>query len=153
MDATFSSAPAAVVFKSLTSALNSAKQESKFISTVSPIRPTVNCFDTLWKPTKNNVDSCYKNRDFTHRSVNERSLWVLTIVRIVFIPPTRISTLSPLGEGSFIPQSQKWVNLCRSSGRQIARQQCNHSQHKCYCGEGLRIVGTDAEQQAAHKVH
>ena len=70
-----------------------------------------------------------------------------------FTAGTRPRTFRHLGDGSIIPQCQKWVNPCGSSGRQIARQQCNHSQHKCYCSEGFRIVGADAEQQAAHKVH
>jgi len=47
------------VFKSSTLALNSAKQESKSISAVLPIRRTVNYFDTMWKPTRNNLDSSH----------------------------------------------------------------------------------------------
>ena len=59
----------------------------------------------------------------------------------------------PPGDGSFIPQCEKWVHLGGPSGRQIARQQRDHSQHKRYCNEGFGIVGADAEQQAAYKVH
>jgi hypothetical protein len=56
-------------------------------------------------------------------------------------------------DGSFMPQCYKWVDLCGSSGRQIAGQQSDHSQHKRYSSEGFGVVGADTEQQAAHKVH
>src|ERR1700758_2332000 len=77
------------------------------------------------------------------------------ISRAIFsIPPDECVRGHVFRRGSsFMPQCCEWVNLCGSSGRQIAGQQSDHSQHKCNCSEGFGIVGADAEQQATHKVH
>jgi hypothetical protein len=86
-------------FKSLTSVLNSAKQELKFISTVSPIRHSATCFHTMWKPIRNNSDSpdrsCYFCR-LVHRACAAFRAFSLRCSPVSFLadvlPPLRPSS-------------------------------------------------------------